>query len=97
MKLRKDKVCELMVTYADDNYHQFARLLSLDVAHVHRTLNKKSNAGPKFLGALMVFCNDYGLNFQDYIFLEQPLTACNDGDAMQDESCCTIESKPQAS
>jgi hypothetical protein len=97
MKLRKDKVCELMVTYADDNYHQFARLLSLDVAHVHRTLNKKSNAGPKFLGALMVFCNDYGLNFQDYIFLEQPLTACNDGGAILDKTCCTVESKPQAS
>lgn len=78
MRINKPKVRGLMRTYANNKYRQFARLLNIDVAQVHRTLGAKAEAGPKFLGALMSFCATHGLDFNDYIFLELPLTVCND-------------------
>ncbi|NSW92862.1 MAG: XRE family transcriptional regulator [Firmicutes bacterium] len=70
-----------MEEYCNGNYNAFARELNLNVAHVHRTLTKEnSKAGAKFLGALMVFCEKNNLNYKDYIFFPEALTACNTKD-----------------
>jgi hypothetical protein len=77
MFINKDKVKELMDREANGNYNEFARQLQIDVAQLHRVLNTESKAGPKMLGKLMIYCNDRNLDFNEYIFLEPPLTACN--------------------
>mgnify|MGYP003611624885 CR=1 FL=1 len=89
MRLNKLKVRELMDTYANGRYREFARLLGIDVAQVHRTLGGTAEAGPKFLGALMTFCAAHELDFNDYIFLATPLHTCND------EHAATIEPEPK--
>lgn len=83
MFLKKEKIKEMMRDKAEGNYHEFARQLNLDVAQVHRVLNTNANAGPKFLGQLMRFCQENGLNFQQYIFLDKPLHAENSSHAKQ--------------
>lgn len=77
MYLDKEKVKTLMREKADNNYHEFARQLGVDVAQVYRVLNKGSKAGPKFLGRLMRYCQNNGLDFKYYIFLDEPLHVCN--------------------
>ncbi|CEP67105.1 Uncharacterized [Moorella glycerini] len=77
MFLNKIRVKELMQEKANGNYHEFARQLDVDVAQVYRILTKNSKAGPKFLGRFMRFCQDNGLDFRQYIFLEEPLHICN--------------------
>ena len=62
---------------ANGNYHEFARQLGIDVAQVHRVLNRASKAGPKFLGRLMQYCLENNLDFHQYIFLDDPLHGCN--------------------
>ncbi len=59
------------------NYREFARQLGVDVAQLHRVMNTDSNAGPKFLGKFMIYCNHHQINFNDYIFLDKPLHANN--------------------
>lgn len=85
MFLNKSKVKELMNQEAEGNYNEFARQLGIDVAQLHRVLNTDSNAGPKMLGKFMLFCNKKKLNFNDYIFLDEPLTACNGKDSSKKE------------
>ncbi len=70
MFLEKEKVRELMVTKANGNYHEFSRQLGVDVAQLHRVLNTGSNAGPKLLGKLMIYCQENNLDFNDYIFFK---------------------------
>ena len=79
MFLNKEKVRELMQKKAKGNYHEFARQLNLDVAQVHRVLNTTAKAGPKFLGSLMKYCQENGLDFKQFIFLDEPLHECNGG------------------
>lgn len=77
--IKKDKVIGLMNKLYNGNYNEFARVLGLNVAHLYRTLkNQNSKAGPKFLGALAIFCKDNNLDYNEYIFLSNPLTGCND-------------------
>lgn len=79
MDIIKEKVIELMTIYCDGNYNAFARELGLNVAHLYRTLNNpNSKAGAKFLGSLMNFCERKNLDYKDYIFLNKPLTTCNE-------------------
>lgn len=70
MYLKKDRVRQLMALKAKGNYNEFSRQLGVDVAQLHRVLNTESNAGPKLLGKLMVFCKTNNLEFNDYIFFE---------------------------
>ncbi len=73
----KDKLKGLMEERANGGYRKFARMLGLDVAHLYRVLNSNSMAGPKFLGRLKKYCDENGLNFEEYIFLDDPLHAVN--------------------
>ncbi|SFH22183.1 hypothetical protein SAMN05660649_04318 [Desulfotomaculum arcticum] len=79
MFLNKEKVKKLMSIHAEGNYHEFARQLEVDVAQLHRVLNTKSVAGPKFLGRFMKFCKKNGLDYNEYIFLDKPLHVCSGG------------------
>ena len=78
MFVDKEKLRELMIKetanekHPKGNYNEFARRLGVNVAQLHRTINTDSVAGPVFLGRLKLFCESKGLNFDDYIFLEQP-------------------------
>lgn len=89
MYLRKDKLRKLMDEKANGNYHAFARLLGVDVAQVHRILNGKGEAGPKFLGKLMAFCRREGLDFDEYIFLPEALTKVNTSKACTKDSAAS--------
>jgi hypothetical protein len=75
--INKEKVRELMNREADGNYTEFSRQLDIEVAQLHRVLNTKSNAGPKMLGKLALYCERNNYDFNDYIFLNKPLTTCN--------------------
>ena len=83
MFVNKAKLRELMIKetankkHPDGNYNEFARRLRVNVAQLHRTINTDSVAGPVFLGRLKLFRQSRGLNFDDYIFLEQPLHIVN--------------------
>ncbi|ALC92086.1 hypothetical protein AM500_21545 [Bacillus sp. FJAT-18017] len=67
MYLDKSRVRKLMDNSADGSYNKFARMLDVDVGQLHKILNSDSNAGPKFLGKLMAFCQDRNINFIDLI------------------------------
>lgn len=77
MYVKKDRLRELMLEKANGNYHELARLLGVNVAQLYRILNKDGQAGPKFLGKLMAFCQKEGLDFERYIFLPRALTGVN--------------------
>ncbi len=77
MFLNKEKIKDLMYSRANNNYHEFARQLGVDVAQIHRILNTDCQAGPKFLGRFKVYCNTMDINFDDYIFLDKALPANN--------------------
>jgi hypothetical protein len=68
--LIKEKVRELMAANANGNYNEFSRQLGVDVAQLHRVLNTDSNAGPKLLGKLMIYCQKNNLDFNSYIFFK---------------------------
>lgn len=71
MEVNKKKIQYLMNKYCNGNYNEFARQLNLNVAHVHRTLNNpRSKAGPKFLGAIIKFCEKNNLDYKEYIFFK---------------------------
>jgi hypothetical protein len=60
-----------------NNLHECARALKVNPSTVWRVVNENSNAGTKFLGNLIEYCNSNDLNFNDYIFLNKPLRATN--------------------
>lgn len=78
MYLDKVKLLDLMNRESEGNYNAFARVIGVNVAHLHRFLNNaESAAGPKLLGAVARYCEERKLDYRDYIFLDKPLTACN--------------------
>lgn len=77
MLIKKDKLRDLMEAYGNNSYNCFARMLGVEVAQLHRILNNNSKAGAKFLGCLMRFCKERGLNFEDYVTIPGGLAAAN--------------------
>lgn len=69
MKLNREKVTELMYEYTNGNYSRFARQLNVDPSHLHRFLKSDIGGGKKIVGAVMKFCKEKGLSFEDYIDL----------------------------
>ncbi|MGI6778531.1 MAG: XRE family transcriptional regulator [Acetivibrionales bacterium] len=67
MELNKEKVFELMNKYCGGNYNRFARTLGVDPAHLYRFINTGVGGGKKLVGAIMKFCKEYNLDFEDYI------------------------------
>jgi hypothetical protein len=75
--LNKEELKKLLYEKFNGNYTQMAKELRVNVAQLYRILEKESNAGAKFLGKLMFWCKQNGVDFNKYIFLPQPLTTVN--------------------
>lgn len=67
MKVNREKLSSLMVTYCNGNYNKFARELEVDPSHLYRFMNTGVGGGKKLIGAVMKFCMKHGLNFKEYI------------------------------
>ena len=78
LALRKDRLRELMEQQAGGSYRRFARELNVNPGYLHRFLNSDRRAGPRLLGAVKRYCEERGLKFENYIFLDEPLHAVND-------------------
>lgn len=77
MKLNKPALKQLLYSDFDGNFNKMARGLGINVAQLYRTLEKNGNAGAKFFGRLMSWCKANGKDYNEYIFLPEPLTVCN--------------------
>lgn len=69
MKLRPEKVKELMGTYCAGNYNQFARELGVPVSNLYKFMQTSYGGGTKMIGFVVKFCKSKGLNFEEYIEL----------------------------
>ncbi|HHV98308.1 MAG TPA: hypothetical protein GXX36_01840 [Clostridiaceae bacterium] len=69
MKIKRQKVMELMDTYCNGNYNRFGRELGIDPSHLYRFINKGIGGGKKLAGAVIKFCKVNSLDFEDYIEL----------------------------
>ena len=69
MQANRDKVIELMNKYCGGNYNRFSRELKVDPSHLHRFLKTGIGGGKKLVGAIIKFCKENGLNFEEYIEL----------------------------
>lgn len=71
MYLNKSKLMECMETYYEGNYSKFSKALNVEVAQLHRIINKDSQAGTVFLGRLHLFCSKNNMDFNEFIFFDQ--------------------------
>ena len=69
MQANRNKVIELMNKYCSGNYNRFSRELKVDPSHLHRFLKTGIGGGKKLVGAIIKFCKENGLNFEEYIEL----------------------------
>jgi hypothetical protein len=67
MEVKRAKVINLMNKYYYGNYNRFAKELDVDPSHLYRFLNTGIGGGKKIIGAVMRFCKQNRLNFEDYI------------------------------
>ena len=77
MKLNKEALNRLLYDKFDGNYSRLARELQLNVTYVYRVLEKDKNCGAKFFSSVIKWCNDNGMDYNEYIFLLQSFTAVN--------------------
>lgn len=69
MVLKKDKINELMSTYCNGNYNRFARELGIDPSQLYRFINTGIGGGKKVAGAVIKFCKERSIDFEEYIEL----------------------------
>ncbi len=69
MRLNLEKTKKLM---EDRGWSEvmLARKLNLDYSYIYRVLRNDRGVGKKFLKGLMILCEREGLNFKEYIILE---------------------------
>lgn len=67
MKVSPDKLKQLMDKQAEGNYNRFARDLHVDPSHLHHFINYGMGGGKKIIFALISYCKDKELNFEDYL------------------------------
>lgn len=77
MKLNKEMFIKLFDTNFNASYAEASRQLGVAAAQVFRIVNSNGEAGAKFLGKLITYCDTHKLNFRKYIFLPKPLTIVN--------------------
>ena len=58
---------EMMNGYCDGNYNKFAKELGIDPSHLYRFMNTGVGGGKKLVGAVIKYCRENKLNFEDYI------------------------------
>jgi hypothetical protein len=69
MKVKRGKVINLMNKYYHGNYNRFAKELGVDPSHLYRFLTTGIGGGKKIIGAVIKFCKQNSLDFEDYIDL----------------------------
>lgn len=69
MKIKIDKLKELMNERCGGNYNAFARETGLDVAAVYRILNGQANAGLTTINRIINYLKANNLAVEDYIIL----------------------------
>lgn len=67
MEINRQMLFGLMDRYCDGNYNRFAKELEIDPSHLYRFLNKGVGGGKKLVGAVIKFCRERELNFEEYI------------------------------
>ena len=79
MELNREMFIKLFDTNFNASYAEASRQLGVASAQIFRIINSNGNAGAKFLGKLITYCDTHKLNFRKYIFLPKPLTVVNKG------------------
>lgn len=69
MGLKKEKMIELMNTNFNGNYNRFARELNVDPSHLYRFLKTGIGGGSKIMGAVLKYCKENNMMFEEYIQL----------------------------
>ncbi len=70
MKIKVDKVKKLIEYKFNNNQTLFAQTLGIERTHVNKVLkNNGKGAGALFCGALIKYCNENGISYEEYIFL----------------------------
>jgi hypothetical protein len=69
LKLKKDKVQEILKSDFYNNYHRFASALDVDASQLHKYIKHEVGGGKKLIGAIAKFCQKNELDFQEYIEL----------------------------
>ena len=67
MKLKREKILELMNNYTFCNYNRFVRDLKVDPAHLHRFLRFGVCGSKKIVLAMIKFCKENNLDVYEYI------------------------------
>jgi hypothetical protein len=67
MKLKKDKVNDLLQMYFNENNSKFARAIGVDHTHLQHFLNTGIGGGRVLIGGIYKFCKEKDLNFEDYV------------------------------
>lgn len=70
MEIKIEALLELLKQRFNNNQSVFAQTLGLERTHVNKVLkNNGKGAGAIFCGALIKYCKENELNYEDYIFL----------------------------
>lgn len=77
MELNREMFIKLFDSKFNASYAEASRQLGVASAQIFRIVNDNGNAGAKFLGKLITYCDINNLNFRKYIFLPKPLTTVN--------------------
>lgn len=71
MKINIVALQELLQERFNGNQTLFAEEIGIERSHVNKVFkNEGQGAGAMFCGAIIKFCNNNGLDYQKYIFLE---------------------------
>jgi transcriptional regulator with XRE-family HTH domain len=67
-----DKIKDLLIDKGWSSY-KLSRMMGLDYSFVFRVLKGEANPGSKFVAGFVKICNSFGLDVNNYIFLNIPL------------------------
>ena len=81
MELNKEMFENLFNDNFNASYAEASRQLGVASAQVFRIINNNGQAGAKFLGKLIAYCDIHKLNFRKYIILPKLLTTVNKKEA----------------
>lgn len=70
MEINIEALEELLENKFNGNQTLFAETIGLERSHVNKVFcNKGRGAGATFCGAIIKYCNNNNLDYQEYIFL----------------------------
>lgn len=70
MEVNMETLKELLMKEFSNNQTLFAETMGLERTHVNKVFkNNGKGAGAIFCGAIIKYCKDKGIDYEDYIFL----------------------------